>query len=297
MTSDRQNHVRVTGELLNDLTSLQVPNVNTAIFRPTNDPFTSGHRKGTKNAVSLVAVADVRFEDAVILTGPEADIVVPSGCEDEFTVRGELDESDGSLLGVFFVDYTKFHVIVDVPNDDLSVETTRDEEGAFLVEMDRRNGISVLSKRFNTASRFEIPQLDRLIEASRSENVGFTIISDTKDVILVTDKGARSFTFSHVPGYEGRVIGCGYNVLRVICPRQIRYSGLVALKSVFKNSRGGVPQLNSRIVSYKKEMKDKDLIKVYIMRILHAVASQRPSGENLTEDTESWWPLSVYLRT
>lgn len=32
------------------------------------------------------------------------------------------------------------------------------------------------------------------------------------------------------------------------------------------------------------------------VEFLQAVASQRPSGENFTEETESWCPLRVYLR-
>lgn len=124
MASDRQNDIRMPGEFLDNLTSLQIPNVNAFILRTANDPLAAGHRKSSKNAVRFVTVTDVSFEDSIILTGPKPNIIIPSGSKDELSIGREFNKSDCILFGVFFIDNPQLHVIMNVPNDDIPVETT-----------------------------------------------------------------------------------------------------------------------------------------------------------------------------
>lgn len=58
---------------LHHLATLQVPNVDFAIFASRDDPLSTGHREACRDAVELVLVADVSFQAARCLVVPQTD--------------------------------------------------------------------------------------------------------------------------------------------------------------------------------------------------------------------------------
>ncbi len=90
----------MSGELLNDLLSLQIPNVHHVVLRAADDPLASGDGEVGKDAVLLVLVARVRLERLALGVVPQFERGVESGGEDVLAVGGELDVGHGRVVVV-----------------------------------------------------------------------------------------------------------------------------------------------------------------------------------------------------
>ena len=62
MTGSGENHVRVAGELLDDLLSLQVPDVDQAVLAAGDDPLAAGDGEVGEDAILFVLVSRVGLQ-------------------------------------------------------------------------------------------------------------------------------------------------------------------------------------------------------------------------------------------
>lgn len=79
-------------QLLHDLLSLQVPNVDHSILGSANDPLSASDGKVGEYTVLLVLVARVGFEAFALRVVPQFEGVVKSGGQNVLAIRGELDK-------------------------------------------------------------------------------------------------------------------------------------------------------------------------------------------------------------
>ena len=62
MTRGGEHHVRVSGQLLDDLLGLQVPDVDHVVLTPRDNPFAPRHGKVGKHTILFVLVSSVGLQ-------------------------------------------------------------------------------------------------------------------------------------------------------------------------------------------------------------------------------------------
>lgn len=73
-------------QLLDDLASLQVPDIYTVVLAAAHNPFASCHRKAAKDTVGIVLVSCVCLQALSSVVVPKAYRVIQSRCQNEFSV-------------------------------------------------------------------------------------------------------------------------------------------------------------------------------------------------------------------
>jgi len=84
MGSDGNNDVLMTIKDLHGFSSLQIPQVDFAIFAARHDPFASGNAEASADAILCVLMTDVGLQAARCLEVPQPYRAVVGGGEDVF---------------------------------------------------------------------------------------------------------------------------------------------------------------------------------------------------------------------
>ena len=98
MTGTAHDYVRVTFESLNDFFRLQVPQVNTVVFRSAHDPFRARDGEVSEQAVLLILVSSVQFQRFALGIIPQFQCVVQRRGQDILSVGREFDKTNGWIV-------------------------------------------------------------------------------------------------------------------------------------------------------------------------------------------------------